>query len=190
MALDARSTFQRPFVEDLERQALALDAMAAAVTDDEEALAALFARRHTVLVQLDVAGLFDGHATDEKLQALRQWSCPTLVGYLCAAAELHRYYRSAERAREILDLEVPPHGQPPILGGPVSLDWFRRGARGPEQFHPYAWLGYFEWLLRTSKLHDGMAGCQITGIGGNRYSFSWRRDDLNNPALVSGALVR
>lgn len=181
---DAPAPDERALLEELEGEARALDVLDA---DPEAAAPDVFAWRRSLLVRLDAAGLFEDRRVDAKLQALVDWSLPTLLAYARAALDLHAYYRSAERAREVPDHAVPPNAEPPIVGGPVSVDWFRRGVPTPAPHHPYAWLGYFEHLLRTSVVPDRMASEQIVGVGGHVYRFAWRREDGTHPALVWGA---
>ncbi|MGE3308989.1 MAG: hypothetical protein AB7O66_03395 [Limisphaerales bacterium] len=104
---------------------------------------------------------------------------PTLEGYVLAARELKAYYGSPERAEYIQPLDAPP-----IVGGPVSVDWFRRRVPTPEGHTPLGWLAFCEWILRTSELRADHPGEFYSRIAGRTYYLRFRREDGVNPALT------
>lgn len=104
---------------------------------------------------------------------------PTLRGYALAARQLKAFYASAERAEYLQPLDSPP-----VVGGPVSIDWFRRGVPTPEGFHPLSWLAFCEWILRTSQLRADNPGEFYSRIQGRTYHLRFRREDGLHPALT------
>lgn len=77
------------------------------------------AERPALLRALDDHGIFADAWWDERLRWLDRWDLPTLE-YARAAREMYRYLRSAERQRHVASARAQP-----ILGAPVSIDWFR-----------------------------------------------------------------
>jgi|GEM_PF-2755279 len=110
---------------------------------------------------------------------------PTLLGYVLAARELKVYYASRERAEFIQPLDTPP-----IVGGPVSVDWFRRRVPTPDGHSPLGWLGFCEWILRTSELRPDHPGDFYSRIQGTTYYLPFRREDGLNAALTWAEPVR
>ncbi len=104
---------------------------------------------------------------------------PTLEGYVVAARELTAYYAGLERAEFIQPLDSPP-----IVGGPVSVDWFRRRVPTPDGHTPLGWLAFCEWILRTSELRPDHPGEFYSRIQGKTYHLRFRREDGLNPALT------
>lgn len=104
---------------------------------------------------------------------------PTLRGYVLAARGLEAYYNSTERAEYIQPLDTPP-----IIGGPVSIDWFRRRVPTPEGRSPLSWLAFCEWILRTSHLRADNPGEIYSRIQGKTYFLRFRREDGLHPALT------
>ena len=131
-----------------------------------------------LLAELVAHGVFDAEP-----EALRGY--PTLESYAAAAQELRAYYRSAERATYIQPLDTPP-----IIGGPVSLEWFRKRVPTPEGATAHAWLGYCEWIIRTSELRPDSPGEFYARIQGVTYYLRFRREDGVHPALTWAELLR
>lgn len=104
---------------------------------------------------------------------------PTLESYVAAGRELTAYYGSRERADFIQPLDAPP-----VVGGPVSVDWFRRRVPTPEGRTALGWLAFCEWILRTSELRPDHPGEFYSRIDGRTYVLRFRREDGVTPALV------
>ena len=170
-------------LRDLELAALALDTVAG--SDDPQIAQAVGAKRLALFARLEAAGLFDPHRSAEKLNWLNQWQLPVLTGYHTAAVELGTYYRSPERRRYINDEAIPP-----IVGGPVSVDWFRLQVPVPPDDHPYTWLGFFESILATADLVETLAGELLSHVGDRWFKLTWRREDGATPALVRAEKIR
>jgi hypothetical protein len=153
----------------LEARAQELDQM----TDAAEAAA----RRRTLLIELDGAGLLSGRpgVTHE----LEDLELPTLLGYDLAARRLLGYLVSPER-REL----VPDALAEPVLGARVSLDFFRPAASISEGRSTYGWAAIGEALLVAASPGPTTEGQFYSQWDGRWYDVRWRRDDGNTPALL------
>ncbi len=136
-----------------------------------------------VLALLAGHGLFDVDRLEENRRMVEGY--PTLEGYLDAARELVAYYRSPERADYIQPLDDPP-----IVGGPVSIDWFRKRVPAPEGSPPLSWLAFCEWLLRTANITPDRGNELYSRIQGETYYLRFRREDGLHPALTWAEAIR
>jgi hypothetical protein len=159
----------------LERRAAELDAWAARSRTVEH-LAEEAARRRTLLIELDVAGLLSG--ADARAMRAELERLPTLRAYHAAALALSHYLGGAVRRRSIPDATPEP-----IRGAPVSVDWFRLGPRTPPGADPEAWTVLGESLLRGARL-EGPEGEFAAQADGRWYEVHWRADDARTPALL------
>ncbi len=135
------------------------------------------AGRPALLRDLEAHGLLADAFLPEKAEWLDRWGMPVLAGYARAAADMHRYLRSDGRKRH-----VPSAGPQPILGAPVSIDWFRR-PEVAEGFDRDDWLGWCERALRDAPGTEGPAGELFTHAGPMGRHVLWRRDDGVTPAI-------
>jgi|GEM_PF-3507107 len=140
------------------------------------------AERPALLRALDDHGIFADAWWDERLRWLDRWDLPTLAEYARAAREMHRYLRSAERQRHVASARAQP-----ILGAPVSIDWFRHPSV-PQSFERFDWLGSCERALRDAPSTDGSEGEVFTRVGPLWCRIWWRRDDGQPPAIVETSL--
>ena len=132
-----------------------------------------------VLALLEGHGFFDPKFRDANWERVGKGRYPVLESYLRAIDALLAYYRTPERAEYI-----QPPDFPPVVGGPVSLEWFRKGVPTPEGINPLSWLAFAEWLLRTSTLET--PGNEIyQRVGGETYHLRFRREDGEHRALTS-----
>jgi hypothetical protein len=155
--------------EELEGRATALDRVAASAGPAESATL-----RRQLLADLVEAGLFDAPAEPPEER-------PTLQAYHRAGRRLARYLRSVERAR------FNPDAAPtPIVGAPVSVDWFRFPSPGPDHLSELEWLAYLENIL-TSAGPSGEDGEIFVRIGDGWWTLRWRTDDGVHPAVVSAS---
>jgi hypothetical protein len=130
-----------------------------------------------LLALLGGYGLFDTDKLDANRVLVQGYAA--LEAYVDAAKSLLSYYRSSERAEYI-----QPPDEPPIIGGPVSIDWFRKHVPAPEGSPPLSWLAFCEWILRTAAIHPGGANELYSRIGGQTYYLRFRREDGEHPALT------
>ncbi len=136
-----------------------------------------------VLALLGGHGLFDVSRLEENRRLVKGY--PALEGYLDAAQALAAYYRSPERAQYIQPLDNPP-----IVGGPVSIDWFRKRVPAPEGSPPLSWLAFCEWILRTTELPPGRGNELYSRVQGQTYYLRFRREDGVHPALTWAEAIR
>ncbi len=145
----------------------------AAMEDSAEAAA----RRRTLLIELDVMGLLSGAETAAR--ELAELRLPALAGYHAAARRLLEYLANDER-RELVRGAVPG----PVLGAPVSLDWFRQGPEVPDGYSVDGWTALGEALLTAATPSPTPEGEFFSQWAGRWYRVRWRRDDGNTPALL------
>ncbi len=141
------------------------------------------AERPALLRDLDAHGLFADSFSPQKAEWLERWGLPLLAGYARATADMHLYLRSDARRRH-----VPSAGRQPILGAPISIEWFRRPTV-PAGFDRDDWLGWCEHALRDAPSTDGPEGEVFVHAGPLRCHVLWRRDDGRTPAIVRTELV-
>lgn len=156
-------------LERLETRARELDAM----TDPAQAAA----RRRTLLIELDDAGVLSGRP--EVADELDELHLTTLLGYCRAAGQLLDYLISPERRRFVPDALAEP-----VLGARVSLDFYRDGPRVPPGRTERGWTALGEALLVASSPDAAVAGGFYSQWDGRWYEVRWRRDDGNTPALL------
>jgi hypothetical protein len=153
----------------LEARAAELDAM----TDEASA----DARRRTLLIELDVAGVLSGReAVEQELAELR---LPVLGGYAAAARRLRTYLVSPERRRYVPDALAED-----VVGARVSLDFFRSGPRPVADMSELEWTALGEALLTAATPDPTPRGAFYTQWDNHWYLVAWRRDDGNTPALL------
>lgn len=140
------------------------------------------ADRPALLRALEQHGIFADAWWDERAAWLDRWGLPTLAEYARAARDMHRYLGSEERRRHIGDARTQP-----ILGAPISIDWFRHPSV-PEGFERYDWLGACERALRDAPSTEGPEGQVFTRVGNAWCRIGWRRDDGQTPAIVETSL--
>jgi hypothetical protein len=167
----------RAVLSELEASAVELDALAPAEQTGGPDAATASAKRRVLLVSLDAAGvLADDEETRRRLEA---WNLPTLLQYHLAATWLLHYYDSDERRERIAG-----GARRPVLGGPVSIDWFRLGSPPQEGLEPFEWLTYCESVFVQHDSFPGGSGEFAVRHGGPWYRFLWRKDDGVTPALL------
>ncbi|WP_127500924.1 hypothetical protein [Actinoplanes solisilvae] len=140
------------------------------------------AERPELMRALERHGIFADAWWDERAAYLRGWGLPTLLGYANAARDMHRYLRSEQRRRHIDDARWQP-----ILGAPVSIDWFRHPS-APPGFDAYDWLGACERALRDAPSLEGPSGEVFARLDAGWCRIVWRRDDGLTPAIVETGL--
>lgn len=123
------------------------------------------------LDRLSDAGLLDPNASDQLIDTLEQAGLLNLIDLVGAVKQLAAYYRSPQRAAV-----VQPLDDPPIVGGPVSFQWFFERELVPKRFsHPWEWLAFAEYVLSTSTVHRGGGEelfAKVDGIGVHLW-FRW-----------------
>ncbi len=133
------------------------------------------------LALLEGHGFLDPKYHDVNWNRAKAGPYPVLQGYLRAIDELSAYYRSEQRQQYI-----QPPDFPPIVGGPVSLEWFRQGVSTPGGMDPLTWLAFCEWVLRSSTIE--LTGNELfSRVGGVTYHLRFRREDGVHPALTWAA---
>jgi hypothetical protein len=158
-------------MDDLERRAIELDLLLARERTVEH-LAEESTKRRFLLLDLEATGLFD-------LNFSLPANLARLQRYRDAGRRVAEYLRSEERFRFNPEAVVGP-----VVGSPVSLDWFRFVSPGPAHLTPIEWLAYAENLLT----HGGISGGQgdiFARAGDEWWTLGWRCDDGIHPALVS-----
>jgi len=139
--------------------------------------------RAALLAGLERHGIFADAWWDERIGWLERWHLPTLAEYARAARDMHRYLRSDARRRHL------PGAHPqPILGAPISIDWFRHPSV-PKGFESNDWLGTCERALRDAPSTEGPEGEVFTRLGSGWCRVAWRRDDGQTPAIVETSIV-
>jgi hypothetical protein len=169
----------RTYLEELEHRAEALDAIAGSAPSSERG-AESHAQRRVLLASLDASGLLSDEMFEDKRLWLETWGLGNLLAYLESARQLIAYMRSAERRERLPEAEPQP-----VLGAPISVDWFRLGSAAHEGLSPFEWLAYCEYVFRDKQLARGSEGEFRIRAGGPWYRFVWRKDDGVTPALVS-----
>jgi hypothetical protein len=154
----------------LETRARQLDAM----TDPAESAA----RRRTLLIELDGAGLLSGRP--EVADELNELGLATLLAYHHAARALLDYLTSPERREGVPDALAEP-----VLGARVSLDFFRDGPRVPPGRSRHGWTALGEALLVAASPDPTVEGMFYSQWDGRWYEVRWRRDDGNTRALLA-----
>lgn len=164
----------------IEQLALALDAHDPWHQYPDNAQAAVAAaRRQTLLIELDIAGLLSrtlATAARARLIALR---LPTLLAYHDAAMDLFRYFATPARARLIAT--APPSN---LLDSEVSLDWFRIAA-GPRSVDDCgdAWLARCEASFVETRLAGTQTGAKFIRLEGRMWRLRYRPEVGSLPRL-------
>jgi hypothetical protein len=168
-------------VRELEDRARAVDVLSKEPRTNE-VVAEEFAKRRLLLLDMAAAGLFEEPHEADRRSWLERWGCTTLRGYQDAAAMLRRYLVSEERR-----ILIPSSGPVPVVGAPVSLDWFRLGggADAPKGSPPFKWLAGCEFMADPSAPHESAFGQGYMPVGDVYYAIRWRKDDGEHIALVS-----
>ena len=135
------------------------------------------ARRRTLLIEMNIAGLLSGRST--VTNELNELGLRALQSYAAAARRLLDYLNSPER-REL----VPDALAEPVLGARVSLDFFRQGPLVPAGQSERRWTALGEALLVAARPGPTVKGEFFTQWDGRWYHVVWRRDDGNTPALL------
>ena len=86
----------------------------------DEAVAQEHAERRSLLTALDANGFFDGAGREPDARRLDERGLAVLAAYRRGALELLAYLDSPERRERL-----PGGAAGPVLGAPVSVDWFR-----------------------------------------------------------------
>ncbi|WP_437311336.1 hypothetical protein [Sorangium sp. So ce388] len=169
--------FQLHLAEGIARD---LDTLDAEITPDNAGAAA--AKRRVLLVDLERLGLLDEALRARNDAAVEALWFPTLRGYLEAAFAIFDYLKSPERRAAMPS--APPFL---IVGGPVSLDWFRLGPPIPPRSSPHLFLAFCEDTLTLENLVSPFPLGQgdFLCIAEHRYRIAWRKDDGVHPALLS-----
>jgi hypothetical protein len=169
----------------MEARALVLDERDVQVVSAADAAAVADLRR-AFLDDLLRLGLLEDVASSPVAAAVDPCAHPTVLGYREAAREILAYQCCEARLRDL------PNAQPfPVVGGPVSLGWFRLGAPTPGGVDPLRFLVLGEHLLRW-QVEDGVltAACgDFFYRDRDPYRFTWRKDDGIHPALVVGDIA-
>ncbi|MBX3156106.1 MAG: hypothetical protein KF773_08910 [Deltaproteobacteria bacterium] len=143
--------------------------------EDAELEARCAARRQRVLIELEVAGLFERSLADAARAALA--GLPALRAYHEAAMELHAYLDSRERA-EIVRKPRPDS----LLDSDVSLDWFRRpSGQTAEGIAPWTWLALGERAFENPA--PFRAGRRFTRLAGQGCTLFYRTEAKAAPSL-------
>ena len=124
------------------------------MTDPAEAAA----RRRTLLIELDGAGVLSGRP--EVADELNELQLPALLGYHRAARRLLDYLVSPER-REL----VPDALAEPVLGARVSLDFFRDGPAVPPGRTEHGWTALGEAMLVAASPGADRRGSVLLAVG-------------------------
>ncbi len=172
-------------LSELEQQAHELEALQATISSHEQA-ATVSAKRRVLLIDLEFHGLLDGSREARNRALVPPWEYPIVYGYVAAALGLAAYHRSPERARAL------PHVPPgPVVGGWVSLDWFRLGTPLPPDSSPFMFLAFCEHIVFTElslRKSSGAAG-EFYYRAGDRYRVRWRCDDGVHPAVLDAEML-
>jgi hypothetical protein len=162
-------------LDELEERAQEIDRLEA---EGDHAAAAV--KRRSLLADLEADGWFDPAKALATAAWMRSGDRPTLAGYRSAGLRLANYLRSDQR-REF----NPDAGPQPILGAPVSVDWFR--LENPPPFRdddPFRWTAFAERVMSGANLEGG-AGRMMARSDDRWYTLDWRLEDGRHPALVA-----
>jgi hypothetical protein len=154
------------------------------------------ARRRVLLVELEVAGLFDPDVGVQivlgNALAAADWHAgecrrryPLLLAYHDAARALLAYLLSDVRARRQPTAVAAARRDPRVRGAPVSLDWFRRPTPHPPELDRLDWLAVAERHLAAARVTPTGGGGEVfLRAAGAWWVLEWRTDDGVTPALV------
>jgi hypothetical protein len=174
------SAVDREAAVELEGIAAKFEALPAGAGRDPAARATVAVKRTNLLLEFERRGILGRRGTDWREPVLRELNCPILADYARAAAGLHEYFRSAERAA-LLGPEFPLR----ILGAHVSVDWTRRPPAPPEGYSPIQWLAICESEFLGHLRRDSNPQMVLVGLSGAWYDLRWRYDDGKTPALCN-----
>ncbi len=132
------------------------------------------AKRRFLLLDLAASDLFDS-GRDLDIAA----TLPTLRAYRQAGLGIARYLASETRRR------FNPHAvAAPVVGAPVSIDWFRFPSPAPAHLTAEEWLAFLENMLAGTSAQGG-EGEIFVRVGAGWWTLCWRCDDAIHPAVVA-----
>jgi hypothetical protein len=145
---------------------------------DVESSAAAAARRHRLLLELEVAGLLEPALAGEARATLSRLGLSRTLGYHDAAQAMAQYLASPERAARF-----PGESVPSVTAAHVSLDWFRT----PSGYRPDGVTEY-EWLALCEKnfarpLPSSYAGERFVRLCGAMHQLLYRAELGPAPCL-------
>ncbi len=145
---------------------------------DVERSAAAAARRHRLLLELEVAGLLEPALAGEARAALSRLGLTRTLGYHDAAQAMAQYLASPERAARFRGDPVPS-----VTAARVSLDWFRTpsGYR-PDGVTEHEWLALCEKNF-ASPLPSSPAGQRFVRLCGAMHQLLYRAEVGSAPCL-------
>lgn len=145
---------------------------------DVESSAATAARRHRLLLELEVAGLLEPALAGEARATLSRLGLSRALAYHDAAQAMAQYLASPERAARFPGAPVPN-----VTAAHVSLDWFRT----PSGYRPDGVTEY-EWLALCEKnfvrpLPSSSAGERFVRLCGAMHQLLYRAEVGPAPCL-------
>jgi hypothetical protein len=168
-------------LRELETMAIELDALDEVARaggdtyEDAELEARWSARRRRLLIELEVAGLFERSLTREARDAVAQ--LPALRAFHDAAMQLHAYLDSRERA----DVVRKPRPQS-LLDSDVSIDWFRVPVGVvPDGMAAWTWLALVE--LQFERPPAFTTGRRFTRLAGRGCTLLYRTEARATPSV-------
>lgn len=161
-------------LEELESRAVELDRLVQRERSLENA-SEESAKRRFLLLDLAASGIFE-------LDAEIPGTLPTLKSYHSTALKVARYLSSEPRRRF-----NPDATSAPIIGGPVSIDWFRFPSPVPSHLTEDEWLAFLENILVNGGAHGG-EGEIFVPVGVDWWTLHWRCDDAVHPAIVAARI--
>lgn len=87
----------------------------------------LAAYRSTLLIDLDLCGIFTSRGSVARAYWLDDWNISSVRQYQRAALDAWRYYLSPQRASDFKTPFMPAR----LLDGPLAIDWFRKPPTPP-----------------------------------------------------------
>lgn len=138
-----------------------------------------------LLSDLSGAGVLDLTQHPSILEHLDPIRHEVLLTYVAAVKELTAYYASPQRAART-DLIT----NPPIIGGPVSLEWFRHGVQPPDdKADAFTWLTFFEGVVQTATVSPNGASETYQKLGGQWFHLRWRCEVPGTRSLTWAARI-
>jgi len=130
------------------------------------------AKRRFLLLDLEATGIFEpGPDLPEAL--------PTLRSYRAAGLQVAQYLVSDVRRRFNPDCSPGP-----VVGSPVSVDWFRFPSPGPSHLTAEEWLAFLENILVNGGASGGQ-GEVFVHVGPAWWTLWFRCDDGVHPTVVA-----
>lgn len=161
-------------LEELESRAVELDQLVQRERSPENVSEESVKRRFLHL-DLAASGIFEPNVDIPD-------TLPMLRSYHSAALQVARYLASESRQRF-----NPDATSAPVIGGPVSLDWFRFPSPVPSHLTADEWLAFLENIL----VHGGTYGGEgeiFVHVGAYWWTLYWRSDDAIHPAIVAARI--